>query len=64
MKRFRLKYGLSQPAAAEWMYLPLGTYRDYEQGRTVPVRIAQFGIQARIEDYARIRKPVAYPESA
>jgi hypothetical protein len=44
-------YRLPQRKAASWLYVPLGTLHDYEQGRSEPNNITRRGIEARIEDY-------------
>lgn len=52
LKEFREQYNLTQPLAADWTFLALGTYRDYEQGRSKPTRIIEEGIRARIGHYS------------
>jgi len=40
-------------SAARWLYLPAGTFRDYEQGRSDPAKIIEAGIIARIAAYEK-----------
>lgn len=51
LKDFRTRYNLTQLSAARWCLLAPGTYRDYEQGRSDPVKIVAYAIRARIADY-------------
>jgi DNA-binding transcriptional regulator YiaG len=36
LKRLRLRKGLTQPQAAEFLSVPLRTYQNWEQGRSLP----------------------------
>jgi DNA-binding XRE family transcriptional regulator len=71
LKDFRTRFDLTQLSAAKWCHLPPGTYRDYEQGRSDPVKIVECGILYRIkqyeeayEKYQRDHAAVAQPEPA
>jgi DNA-binding XRE family transcriptional regulator len=73
LKDFRTRFNLTQLSAAKWCHLPPGTYRDYEQGRSDPVKIVECGILARIADYEEayekyqrehVAAAVAQPEHA
>jgi len=51
LKSFRQRYRLTQLSAAKWMLLAPGTYRDYEQGRSDPIKIVAYALHNRIRDY-------------
>jgi predicted transcriptional regulator len=51
LRAWRRYYRLPQRKAAIWLYVPHGTYRDYEQGRSEPNNITRRGIEALIGDY-------------
>ena len=51
LRAWRRYYRLPQRKAASWLYVPLGTLHDYEQGRSELNNITRRRIEARIEDY-------------
>lgn len=50
MKSWRRRTGLTQAEAALRLGLPLGTWRNWEQGRTRPSRMAEQGLTLLMEE--------------
>ena len=49
LKQFRKRTGLSQPAAAKHLGVPVQTLRDWEQGACEPRPLAAEALRARLK---------------
>lgn len=55
IKKFRREHSLTQVDAADVLDIPIGSLRDYEQGRSRPSRLAISALEARIRIYRERR---------
>jgi DNA-binding transcriptional regulator YiaG len=60
IKEFREDYDLTQVEAGEALDIPVGSLRDYEQGRSLPTKLALSALIKRVQNYrSRRRRPRA-----